>query len=241
MKRLHSALLAAAAAAMATGGTFAVPVTPAGAQMAVFDASNYAKNLLQAARALEQIDNQLKSLQNETAMLGNMATNLKTIPFPQLQSMSSAMQRIDRLMGEAKGIDFKVEGLDRQIEALFPGELHHALGTDQQVSAARARLDAASAAYRQSMTVQAGIAEQVAKDSGVLGGLAESSQSAVGALQVGQAANQLMALGIKQQLQIQNLMASEFRDQALERARRIQAEEDGRAATRRFLEGDPRN
>jgi conjugal transfer/entry exclusion protein len=36
-------------------------------------------------------------------------------------------------------------------------------------------------------------------------------------------------------------MASEYREAAIERARRAQAEEDGRATTRRFLEGVSRN
>ena len=44
--------------------------------------------------------------------------------------------------------------------------------------------------------------------------LAAASQGAVGALQASQAANQLLALAIKQQLQLQNLMASQFRERA---------------------------
>ena len=42
---------------------------PAHAQMLVFDPSNYSQNLLTAARSLQQIQNQIKSLQNEAQML----------------------------------------------------------------------------------------------------------------------------------------------------------------------------
>jgi P-type conjugative transfer protein TrbJ len=242
MKAIHAALGFAATTALALGGTFAPPLAPAqAAGMPVFDATNYAQNLLQAARALSQINNQLKSLQNEASMLRNMATNLRTIDFPQLERLTSAMQRIDQLMGQADGIRFRVEGLDLQVRALFPGALGTALTYDQRVAQARARLDAATAGYRQAMDVQARIAENVKADSAILGELAATSQGAAGALQVGQAANQLLALGVKQQLQLQNLMASEFREAALERARRVQAEEDGRATTRRFLGAAPRN
>ena len=241
MKAFHAALGFAAATALAVGGTAALPLAPASAQMPVFDTTNYAQNLLQAARALDQINNQVRSLQNEASMLRNMATNLRTIPFPQLQRLTSAMQQIDRLMGQAQGIQFKVEGLDRQVGSLFPGALGQALSGDQRVSQARARLDAATAAYRQAMAVQAQVAENVKADAGTLGELASASQGAAGALQVSQAANQLLALSVKQQLQLQNLMASEFREAALERARRVQSEEDGRAATRRFLDGPARN
>jgi type IV secretion system protein TrbJ len=242
MKAIPAALAATAISAGLIGLTVAVPLQPAAAAaLPVFDVTNYAQNLLQAARALDQINNQVKSLQNEASMLQNMAKNLKTIDFPQLQKINSAMQRIDQLMGQAQAIDFKVKGLDQQVKSLFPGALAKGLTGDQRVADARARLDAASGAYRQAMTVQAQIAQNVEEDAGVLDELAASSQSAVGALQVGQAANQLLALSVKQQLQLQNLMASEFREAAIDRARRAQAEEDGRATTRQFLNGTTRN
>ena len=99
----------------------------------------------------------------------------------------------------------------------------------------RKRLDAATAGYRQAMGVQAQVVENVREDAALLAELVGRSQNAVGGLQAQQAANQLLALSIKQQLQLQNLMAAEFRDASVERARRAQAEADGRAATRRFL------
>ncbi|MGE5563224.1 MAG: P-type conjugative transfer protein TrbJ, partial [Bacillota bacterium] len=105
---------------------------------------------------------------------------------------------------------------------------------------ARARLDAARDSYREAMGVQSQVAENVREDSGVLKELAAASQGATGALEASQAANQLLALSVKQQLQLQSLMASEFREAAIERARRAQAEEEGRMTTRRFLGGEPR-
>ena len=227
MNRIHAALALLAAAA--------APASAAG--LPVFDPANYAQNLLQAARALEQINNQVKSLQNQATMVDAMTRNLRTIDFPQLQQMTAAMQRIDRLMGKAQSIDFKVDGLDQRIERLFPGAVQHALTGDQQLADARSRLDAARESYRQAMGVQAQVAENVREDAGLLNQLAASSQGAAGALEVGQAANQLLALSVKQQLQLQTLVASEFRGTAIERARRSQAEEDGRAGTRRFLDG----
>lgn len=218
-------------------GPVALPIAPAGAQMAVVDSANYTQNLLQAARALQQINNQVKSLQNEASMLENMGRNLKTVDFPQLQKITAAMSQIDQLMSQAQAIQFRVAGIDRQIKDLFPGALSQALTSDQRLAQARAQLDAVTAAYRQTMTVQAQVAENVGADAGTLKELAATSQSAVGALQVAQAANQLLALSVKQQLQLQNLLASQFREAALDRARRVQAEEDGRATTRRFLEG----
>ena len=91
------------------------------------------------------------------------------------------------------------------------------------------------AGYRHAMGVQAQVAENLAEDSRLLDELVASSQGAAGALQAQQAASQLLALGVKQQLQLQALLAAEFRSEALERSRRAQAEAEGREATRRFL------
>lgn len=235
MKKISRAIVFAAATSLSVPATIALPAAPAAAQMAVFDTTNYRQNLLQAARALRQINQQIESLQNEAMMIRNMDKNLERIDFPQLERVTSAMERIDQLMGQAQGIDFRIDRIDERVRAMFPGEVQRVSSSDQRLLEARARLDAAMAGYRHAMGVQAQLVENVQEDAGTLAQLVARSQGAVGSLQVGQAANQLLALGIKQQLQLQSLMASEFRGAAMDRARRVQAEEDGRAATRRFL------
>ena len=234
MKRLQKMLALAAATCLTTGGALLLPAAPAAA-IPVFDATNYAQNLLQAARALEQINQQIQSLQNEAAMLQNMARNLERIDFPQLTRINSALQQIDRLMGQAQGIDFKVDQLDQRFRAMFPRDIDGALRSDQRVTDAKARLDTAMDGFRHSMSVQAQVVSNIRDDAELLSELVERSQGAVGSLQAQQATNQLLALSTKQQLQLQNLMAAEFRSQALERARRVQAETEAKAATRRFL------
>jgi P-type conjugative transfer protein TrbJ len=234
MKRISMACALAAGSPLAIAGAFAVSPGPAAA-VPVFDASNYAQNLLQAARALEQINHQVQSLQNEAAMIEAMSRNLERVDFPELERIRSAMQRIDGLMQQARAIDFRVEGLDRQLEALFPGAGARALSGDERVAQARARLAAAQAGYADAMRVQAQVAENVREDAALLADFARRSEGAVGALQAQQAASQLAALGVKQQLQLQALLAAEFRSEAVERARRAQAEAEGREATRRFL------
>jgi P-type conjugative transfer protein TrbJ len=235
MKILPIALAILAGTGLPVGVAILMP-PPAEAQgMPVFDTTNYAQNLLQASRALEQINNQLTSLQNEATMLDNMARNLRRIVFPELDQLKSAMQRIDGLIGQAQGIDFRAGDLDRRVSALFPGAPGAPLSRDSAVAAARARLDAAKDSVRRAIGVQAQIAENVHEDSALLADLASKSQDSAGVLQAQQSANQLAALSVKQQLQLQQLMASEFRSSALDRARRAQAEEEGRSATGRFL------
>jgi P-type conjugative transfer protein TrbJ len=228
------ALALAAGTTVSIAWTFALPPSPAAA-IPVFDATNYTQNMLRAARALEQINHQVQSLQNEARMLEGMARNLERLDFPQLQRISSSMERIDRLMGEAKGIGFKVDEIERKFDTMFPGSVDRALKTDARAAEARSRLDDALEGLRRSMAVQAGVVANIRDDSRLLAELSRRSEGAVGSLQAQQATNQLLALSTKQQLQLQSMMAADFRDASVERARRAQARADARAATRRFL------
>ena len=111
--------------------------TPAHAQLTVFDPSNYSQNILTAARTLQQINNQIQSLQNEANMLINQAKNLTRIDFPELQALTQTLQQVDRLMGQAQGIQFQVSGLDQRFRQLFPQSFGQALSTNDQVFVAR--------------------------------------------------------------------------------------------------------
>lgn len=209
--------------------------TPASAQISVFDPSNYSQNLLTAARTLSQINNQIKSLQNEAQMLVNQGKNLKRIDFPGLDQLREKLADIDRLMGQTKGIGFRIEQLDARYRQLFPETLDQLVNRDLRVAAAKQRLDTAMASFRQTMGVQSQIVENVRDDAQTLSQIIATSQGAEGSLQAQQSTNQLLALTAKQQFQIQQLMAAQFRGQAIEQARRGQIEREARASTRRFL------
>jgi type IV secretion system protein TrbJ len=233
MKRTTTAVVAGLILAGAGGAFIATtsmaPDSPAQALgMTVFDSSNYAQNVLTAARTLQQINNQIQSLQNQ-------AKNLKRVDFPEVQRITSMLQQIDRLMGQADGVTFKMDQTNFRLARLYPDAFNSALTSDQQVVQAKARLDASRSAYRQTMTIQSQIAEAVRDDAQTLGQLMDRSQTAEGALAATQATNQLIALTAKQQFQIQTLMTAQYRAQAVEEARRTQSELDGRARTTKFL------
>lgn len=227
-------LMAALLGTSVIGGAMAAAV-PAAQAIPVFDSANYSQNLLTAARTLQQINQQIQSLQNEARMLANMDRNLSRIDFPELDRLRQKLGAIDRLMGQAQGIDFRVDQLDERYRQLFPDDFDRVLKRDQRAAAARARLDNEIAAFRQTMGVQSQIVENVRDDAQALGEIVAKSQGAEGALQVSQATNQLLALTAKQQFQIQNLMAAQFRSQSLEAARRAQSAREARERTTRFL------
>lgn len=227
-----SAFSLAATGSLIAGGF--MTTTPAHAFI-VFDPSNYSQNILTAARELQQINNQIRSLQNQAQSLINQARNLTTISFPELQALQQTIQQINQLMRQAQTIQFRVAGLDQQFRTLYPGTTGAVVTTNAQVAAAKSRLDTSMAAFQQTMTVQAQVAENVEADSANLNAIVGRSQGAEGALQVSQATNQLLALVAKQQFQIQTLMAAQYRAEAIEQARHAQAQTDAQGAATKFL------
>jgi P-type conjugative transfer protein TrbJ len=217
LKPVLAALLGAAALALAPAPALALPV---------FDASNHAQNVVLAARALRQINQQIEMLQNQ-------AMHLRRLDHSSLPAMTGALARIDRLIGEAGGIAASVASVNASFRALHPGG--GAAGSAEAVRNAEARWESSMAAFRQTMGVQAQIVANVRADGAVLGELVRQSQGAVGGLQAAQATNQLLALAAKQQFQIQTLMAAQYRAEAIEQARRAQAESEARERARRFL------
>jgi P-type conjugative transfer protein TrbJ len=233
-KHLAASTLALAATASLVMAV-ALPGTPAKAQMSVFDPSNYSQNILTAARTLQQVNQQIRQLQNEAAMLINMGKNLTKIDFPQLEALKQTLTQIDRLIGQAQNVDFRVDQLDGRLRQLFPREFAAALTRDSRVTGARSRLDASSDALLNTMKVQAQVVENVRTDLQSLDGIVARSQGAEGALAAQQATNQLLALTAKQQFQLQQMMAAQFRAQAVEQQRQLTQGEEARAATKKFL------
>src|SRR3546814_15744363 len=88
-------------------------------------------------------------------MLVNKAKNLTCSDFPEWQARTQTLQQVDRLMGQAQGIQFRVTGLDQQFRQLFPQSFPSALRTNDQVIAARTRLGTAMSAYPHTLPVQA--------------------------------------------------------------------------------------
>ncbi|WOF44560.1 P-type conjugative transfer protein TrbJ [Sphingopyxis indica] len=225
-KRLSMALITALSCAAFSPLAHAIPV---------FDGANYAQNLLSAARALRQINNQITQLQNEARMLANDAKNLATIDFPQLEALQARLELIDELMGRAQAIDFRLDDLDEQFRSEFPARFDHLLTHDERLAAARKQLEDTIASFRQTMAVQSGVIENVRSDAQDLAAIVAKSQDAQGSLQAAQATNQLLALTARQQFQIQQLLAAQFRDQSLDAARRGQSERKAHERLQRFL------
>src|SRR6266571_2733224 len=115
MNRISS--LAAASVVVLLTASLVAP--PSLAQVVVFDPNNYAQNVLTAARALQQINNQITSLQNQTQMLINQAKNLASLPFSSLQQLQSSIQRTQQLLSQAQRIAYDIQQIDRAFSTTY--------------------------------------------------------------------------------------------------------------------------
>ncbi len=208
---------------------------PASAQLTVYDPANHAQSLLTAARTLQQVNNQIQALQNQATLLQNMARQLKSLDYSALTSITSALKRIDGLMGQAQGMAFTLTSTQSVLSSVFPSALAADATTGQRLLDAQVQARLALDGYRQALRVQAQVVENVQADGDLISALVGQSQGATGQLQAQQAANQLQALAVKQDQQLQTLIAAQYRADALERARQAQVLRSGQLATRQFI------
>ncbi|MGY4307868.1 P-type conjugative transfer protein TrbJ [Bradyrhizobium sp. USDA 4369] len=207
---------------------------PCQAQLVVFDPNNYAQNVLTAARALQQINNQITSLQNQAQMLTNQARNLASLPYSSLQQLQASIQRTQQALGQAQRIAYDVQQIDRAFSTNYAPA--SAGTTDQALIAnAQARWQTSVAALQDTLRVQAGVVGNLDTNRIQTSMLVTSSQSATGALQATQAGNQLIALQAQQLADLTATVAAEGRARSLEAAQRTTAQDQGREQLRRFL------
>ena len=235
LKRMKIHFALASALTLVTGlATITMLPMPAQA-FVVFDPWNYGQNLPTAARSLEEIQNQIKQLTNEAQSLAKMDLNLTQLGSSIGGDLQSQMNDIKSLLDKAKGIALDVTATDSQMKSLFPSDYASALTSDQSLQVAKSRWDETLSAFKRSMSLEAKVVENTTQDGNDLSDLLSKSASAVGNLQVQQAGNELLGLSVKQQLQLQTLMAADQRAQSLERARVLASQEESRLRFKTFV------
>lgn len=200
----------------------------------VYDPTNYAQNVLTAARTLEQITHQITSLQNEAQMLINQAKNLASLPFSALQTLQQNVQRTQQLLGQAQNIAFDVQKIDQAFQNQY-GNVSLSETDAQLVAGARDRWKNTVGGLQDAMRVQAGVVGNIDANRKQMSALVGQSQGATGALQAAQAGNQLLALQSQQLSDLIALLAANGRAGTLTEAERAAAAEQGREQRRRFL------
>jgi P-type conjugative transfer protein TrbJ len=220
------------------GGALAIVIvcaaSPVSAQLIVFDPNNYAQNVLTAARELQQINNQITSLQNQAQMLINQAKNLASLPYSSLRQLEQSIQRTQQLLAQAQHIAYDIKQIDQAFSTTYaPASTKE---SDQALIAnAQMRWQNSMAGLQDALRVQATVVGNLDTQRKEMLALVSSSQGATGALQASQAGNQLLGLQSQQLADLTAAIAAQGRAQNLETAQRTAAQAQGREQLRRFL------
>ena len=211
---------------------------PASAQLTVYDPANHAQNILHAVRTLQELDQQVQQLAHEIDMIEKMAKDLETLPVEVAQAIiRDRITRIEALLKRAEGIGYEVGEIERDYDEAYPetyGDVPPS--SSVLVEDARSRWEQSRTAHRDVLLMAAEVRYANAGNAEALTGLVEGSQGAIGNLQALQAGNQIEALSAEQLIQMQALMAANYRAQSLDEARRLAEAERGRARLKSFLE-----
>ena len=216
----------ALAAALALGTAMPAQAFLGGGRI-VFDPSNYSQNVLTAARTLEQINNQIKQLQNQ-------ARNLASLPTSVLDPLQQQIRQTQQLLAQAQRISFDVQQIEREFARQYsPASL---TGSQREmVQGAEERWKNSVAAFEDALKVQAGAVSNIEGSRSAINTLVSASQSATGALQAAQAGNQLLALQSQQLSDLIATVAAMGRAQSLDAANSAAAKAQAREQLRRFM------
>jgi P-type conjugative transfer protein TrbJ len=192
------------------------------------------QNVLQAARALQTINNQITSLQNEAQLLVGQAKSLASLPYSSLAALQAQVDRTRQLLGQAQALAYDVSQIQQAFRTNY-GAVDLTATDAQLTGRADARWTAAVAGFEDALKVQAGVVGGLGTSRDQLTSLVGASQGALGGLQAAQAGNQLLALQAQQLADLIALSAAQGRAQALEAADRAAARADAKARFSKFL------
>lgn len=232
--RSRTALLLAGVLVGVPAALSPVLIQPVAAAWIVFDPKNYVENILSAARALEQINNQITSLQNEAQMLINQAQNLASLPYSSLSQLQQSIERTQSLLAQAQGIAYSIRDIDQAFSTTY-GTASVTASDQALIAQARERWQNSVSGLQDAMRVQAGVVANIDTNRAQMTALVGKSQTATGALQAAQAGNQLLALQAQQLADLTAVISANGRADALVKAEQAAAAEQGREQRTRFL------
>jgi P-type conjugative transfer protein TrbJ len=216
-------------------GVLAICAPGAAAQLTVFDPLNYQENLLSAARALEQINNQVRQLQNQAQIILRMDQNLLRLGSTISPVLQRTLADIQTQLRTGEGIALRLQATQSGYEQLFPRQVSASLSGDDVLRNAKTRWEEEYTSLRRAALLQGQIVDSVDADTRLLGDAMSRSRDAAGALEAVQAGNELTGLNVKQSLALQSLLAAQHRADTLTRARDLATEDEARHRFKSFV------
>jgi P-type conjugative transfer protein TrbJ len=210
-------------------------VTGSTAQLTVFDPANYQENVLSAVRALEQINNQVRQLQNQVLMIQRMDQNLAQLGSTIAPDLQRTLTDIQVQLRGGEGIALRLQATQSGYEELFPRQVSTAVSSDDVLRNALKRWEEEYAGLKRAALLQGQIADAIDADRSLLGEAMLRSRSAAGILEATQAGNELMAFSIKQSLALQGLLTAQHRTETITKARDLATEAEARLRFKTFV------
>jgi type IV secretion system protein VirB4 len=230
-RRAARGVLTALALALLTSSVMPPPAYA----LTVFDPANYQQNLLSAVRALEQVNNQVRALQNQAQMILRMDQNLMRLGGTLSPDLQRALTAIQSQLGAGNGIALKLQQTQSTYERLFPAQVSAALSSDDMLRNAKIRWEEEYTSLKRAALLQGQIADGIETDTRLLGDAMTRSRNAAGALEATQAGNELTGLAVKQSLTLQGLLAAQHRAETVSRARDLATEDEARQRFKSFV------
>jgi type IV secretion system protein TrbJ len=208
--------------AACTLGVISLKPTTAMAGMVVYDPTNWAQNVLQAIRALQaninditKIANQIQQITNQVTQITQGAKNLMNLPFTLQSAFQSQIMSLQNVLAATKGLVMDYSSLDATFNAIYnPAGAGYGAYTESNFQTERnlwikQTIDAANDAMRAQ-----GLVADLDNDRISLDNLLTASQTAPGALQASQAANQISGLMVTQLMRLQTIFTDSYRAQS---------------------------
>jgi type IV secretion system protein TrbJ len=216
--RLSRLMAGAALAAMLVS-------SPASAQRIVYDPTNYAQNLLSATRALEQIRNQIRQIDQATAML-------RQNPLQLSPELSQSIGEARALFDAAQGLAFEANQIGEDLRTLYP-ETWENFDLDDVLAQSDQWLAQSRQSVERAMEAEARAVQSIERTQGRIDRALSSSSQSEGQTGAIQAGNQLLGIQASQLAEIQALLVAQGRALQTERMERIAREERAREVQRR--------
>lgn len=199
----------------------------------VYDPTNYVQNFQTAVHNYSQLIRQAQQLRNEANMLINQAKHLQKLDLNAVGELNRILSEIAQLNAQAENVAYEVNRTRQIVKEQYP-ETYEDFSNDDLMVRAEHQWKMSQQAYTDSMIMQSKMVESLEEDRGNLSEAMNKSHGAVGELQATQSTNQLIALLIKQNMQMQQLMVTQYRADSIDSARRIAIEKESQERFKRF-------
>lgn len=232
--KIHKSIALALAVAITCAGTY---TSPAAAQWAVFDPTNYVQNYLTQLRAVQSNLNEVRQIQAQLQQYDNMLRNTKSLEVRDLGTAIDALSRLDRVIGEGRSLAVTASDYEKAFKARFPGyqattnySENYREWSDTSRDSVLGALRVANLQARGAMTEEQALAS-----------LRSAVASADGQKAAVDAGNQIALAQINQLQQLRELMVAQMQASGTYMAARQQADASKEASIREATKyHDPR-